>query len=153
MNILATQYTLVNRSFEIYLSGCSEDPKCLGCYNPEAQNFDIGEKYTQNYFNTIRFKVENFSNLIDNIIILGGEPLDQDKEEFKLFATDLKKLNKLLWLFTRFEIDEISSEIKKFFDYIKTGRYLSELKTENNIQYGIKLATSNQKIYKKGIDY
>ena len=43
--------------------------------------------------------------------------------------------------------------IKELCDYIKTGEYDESLKCENNIQYGIKLATSNQKINKKGIDY
>jgi glutaminase len=38
-------------------------------------------------------------------------------------------------------------------DYIKTGRYIPELKVNENVHYGINLATSNQKIYKKGIDY
>ena len=42
---------------------------------------------------------------------------------------------------------------KELCDYIKTGSYIEELKCDDNIQYGIKLATSNQKINKKGIDY
>ena len=41
----------------------------------------------------------------------------------------------------------------KYLDYIKYGSYKEELKCDNNIFYGVKLATSNQKMLKKGIDY
>ena len=37
---------------------------------------------------------------------------------------------------------------KKMVDYIKIGAYIPELTTDDNIQFGIKLATSNQKIYR-----
>jgi anaerobic ribonucleoside-triphosphate reductase activating protein len=153
MRIASTQYTLSNRSFEIYLSGCSGNPKCIGCYNKELQNFNIGEEYNERYFNKIKEKVLIFSNIIENLMVLGGEPLDQNQKEFLEFSRDLISLNKQMWLFTRYDIKNIPYEIKKICDYIKCGRYIKELSCENNIQYGIKLATSNQKIYKKGIDY
>ena len=38
-------------------------------------------------------------------------------------------------------------------DYIKCGKYIPELTTDDNIQYGVHLATSNQRIYKCGVDY
>ena len=38
----------------------------------------------------------SFNNLIDNIIIMGGEPLDQDKNELPLFLEDIQKLNKII---------------------------------------------------------
>ena len=80
-------------------------------------------------------------------MIFGGEPLDQNENELLGLLSDLKHLNKKVWLFTRFEIDEVSESIKFYCDYIKTGRYIPEFKCEDNIQYGIKLATSNQKIF------
>lgn len=39
------------------------------------------------------------------------------------------------------------------FDYIKYGQYVEELKTANHIEYGVILASSNQYIRKKGVDY
>jgi anaerobic ribonucleoside-triphosphate reductase activating protein len=86
-------------------------------------------------------------------MILGGEPLDQDIINFYYFTVDIKSFDKNLWLFTRYELNEIEPTILNQFDYVKTGKYIKELSVDNNIQYGIKLATSNQKIYKKGIDY
>ena len=37
--------------------------------------------------------------------------------------------------------------IKKYCNYIKCGQYIEELSTNENIQYGVKLASSNQNIY------
>lgn len=153
MNILATQYTLEYKSLDIYVAGCCGSPHCKDCHNPETWDFNKGEQYTLKYFNRIKTKVHDFNNLIDNIMIFGGEPLDQDKDELLHILFDLKTLNKPIWLFTRYSIDEVPKEVKTLCNYIKCGRYVPELKSNDNIMYGIKLATSNQKIFKKGIDY
>lgn len=42
---------------------------------------------------------------------------------------------------------------KDYFDYIKVGRYDARLKSANHLEYGVCLATLNQHIYKKGVDY
>ena len=36
----------------------------------------------------------------------------------------------------------------KDIDYIKCGTYQNKLSTKDNVQYGIKLATSNQMLYR-----
>jgi anaerobic ribonucleoside-triphosphate reductase activating protein len=148
MNILGTQYTLENKSLDIYVAGCSGSPHCEGCHNPESWNFNQGEKYDYEYFNKLKEKINSFSNMIENIMIFGGEPLDQNHDELIHMLFDLKSFNKKLWLFTRYELEEIPLEIKELCNYIKCGRYIPDLKIDNNIQYGIKLATSNQTIYK-----
>jgi anaerobic ribonucleoside-triphosphate reductase activating protein len=153
MKILATQYSLATKSLEIYISGCNGNPKCKGCYNQEGWDFDVGSNYDQKYLESIINKVKIFDTLIDNVWILGGEPLDQNTDEFVSFLSDIEKINKTTWLFTRYELENITENISKYFNYIKCGKYLENLATNNNIQYGIKLATSNQKIYKKGIDF
>jgi anaerobic ribonucleoside-triphosphate reductase activating protein len=153
MKIASTQYTLQNNVFEIYISGCNGIPKCIGCHNKELWDFDVGEEYTLKYFTKLQQKTKRFENLIDNIMILGGEPLDQNIDEFYHFIIDMKSFNKNLWLFTRYKLEEINKNIIPYFNYIKCGRYCEDLTCDNNTQYGIKLSTSNQKIYKKGIDY
>jgi anaerobic ribonucleoside-triphosphate reductase activating protein len=150
MNILYVDYTLKYKSIDIYVAGCSGSPHCTSCHNPESWNFNNGRKYSENYFTRVKSQVKEFSNLIENIMIFGGEPLDQNHDELLHMLLDLKSLNKKIWLFTRYEIENIPKEIISMCDYIKTGEYLSELQTEDNIQYGIKLATSNQKIIKIG---
>lgn len=156
MNILATQYTLSTKSLEIYIAGCNGNPHCINCHNSKSWNYNIGETFSDNYFkNNILSKIKRF-DLIDNIMIFGGEPLDRDIwEDYGLVCmfVYLADLNLPIWLFTRYELEEIPDIIKSYCDYIKCGKYIEELTTDDNIQYGIKLATSNQKIYKKAIDY
>ena len=153
MNILATQYTLATKAFEIYISGCSGNPHCKGCHNPASWDFDLGEPFNDEYFSNIKRKVEEFDTLVKNIMIFGGEPLDNDHEELTSLLYKLKEFNKPIWLFTRYSIIEVPYEIKQLCDYIKCGRYDASKLVDDNIQYGIKLASSNQEIYKKGLDY
>lgn len=147
MNVASTQYSLNNKSFEIYISGCKEHP-CIGCCNEELWDENIGEELTIDKLNQIQNKIKEFDNLIDNVFILGGEVLEKPINELEWLLKELKKTNKKLWLFTRFEFNEIPPQIKEYCSYIKTGRYDQVNLTENNIQYGIKLASENQKIYK-----
>jgi len=146
MNILGTQYTLEHKSLDIYIAGCSGNPHCTNCHNPESWSFNQGVKYDEKYFESIKNKVNNFNSLINNIMIFGGEPLDQNLDELIHLIFDIKSLNKKVWLFTRYDFDNIPQHIIELCDYIKTGRYIPELSCDDNIQYGITLATSNQKI-------
>lgn len=153
MRIASTQFTLETKSFEIYISGCNTTPKCEGCHNPELWNFNMGIEYNQKYFEEIKNKILNAEPLVKNIFIMGGEPNDQVIKDLFTILSDMESLNKKLWLFTSWELKSVPWFAKLFCDYIKCGRYIEKLKTDINIQYGIKLATLNQKIYKRGIDY
>jgi len=153
MNILSTQYSLIYKSLDIYVAGCSGSPHCVNCHNKLSWDFNQGELYNKEYSEKLLVKVKNFDNLIDNIMLFGGEPLDQNHDELLHMLLDLKSLNKHIWIFTRYEIEKIPKEIRELCDYIKCGRYLPKLTTDTNNMYGIKLATSNQHIYKKGLDY
>ena len=156
MNIIATQFTLNNKAYEIYLSGCSAHPHCEGCHNPESWDFSLGEIYDAYYSQKIIHAIKDFDSLIDNIWILGGEPLDQNVDDLINMIYDLKETDKKIWLFTRYELKKVEKILSKrieLFDYIKCGAYVSDLTVDDNIQYGVKLATSNQYIYKKDLDY
>jgi organic radical activating enzyme len=146
LHIAATQYTLSTSSLDIYFSGCNP-PHCKDCQNPELWKFVNENNYIKK-FNDIEEKVKNFNTLIKDIMLFGGEPCDQNRKELVDFLNKLKTLNKIIWLFTRYDLDKIPENIKTLCDYIKTGEYLPELKTNDNTQYGISLSTSNQKIYK-----
>ena len=145
MNIATTQFSLENKALEIYLSGC--DGSCVGCHNPELWDFAIGDDWVLAISDIIK-KVKEFDELIDHIWILGGEPLLQNHKDISdmLIAFHNEIGYKKIWLFTRFEFSEIPRDIKKLCDYIKCGKYVDSLKTNSNIQLGIKLATSNQYI-------
>ncbi len=156
MRILCTQYTLATKSFEIYVAGCRgvDGQHCKNCHNPETWNFEQGDIFNVGYFNEkIKSKVTEFDLLINNIMIFGGEPLDQPTDELEEMLSFLTRLNKPIWLFTRYTFENVPTKIKGYLDYIKCGQYIETLTTDDNIQYGIRLATSNQRIYKKNIDY
>lgn len=141
MKIASTQYNLKYKSFEFYISGCIGN--CIGCCNPELKNFDIGYAFNVNdFFNRLN------ESIVEQIWILGGDPIDQKKELLINMIQSLKIFKKPIWIWTRHNISIIDDEILSIIDYIKCGKYDSNLKTDNNIQFGIKLATSNQKIYK-----
>lgn len=154
MRILATQYSLPTKSLEIYVSGCAGKPHCKNCHNPESWDFNAGEEYSIKYFSTrIAPKILEFPDLVKNVYVLGGEPLDQDHLHLTRLLLDLKSLKVSVWLFTRYDFDQLPKGLLRLVDYVKCGRYEEELKVENNVQYGIRLATSNQIIYKKGVNY
>lgn len=147
MKIASTQYSLKEKSLEIYISGCKEHP-CKGCHNPLLWDEECGDLLTQNYIDKVKIKINEFSNLINRISIYGGEPLEKPVEEVVWLLKELRQTKKEIWLYTRFEIDNVPDKIKILCNYIKTGEYIESLKTENNIQFDIKLASSNQQIYK-----
>lgn len=153
MNILGTQYTLKHKAFEIYVAGCNGSPHCKGCHNPESWDFNRGESMDENYLSMLKNKIQSFMELIDNIMIFGGEPLDQKMSELIDLLDWLSQFNKKIWIFTRYDLNEVPLIVKSRCDYLKCGRYEPEKLTNSNTQYGITLSTSNQHIYKKELDY
>jgi len=149
MNIAATQYTLNNEALEIYLSGCSgiDGEHCKNCHNPELWDYSVGTLCNETVSEKIKEKIINNAGLIKRVMIMGGEPLDQDSDELLKFINDIRIEGIEYWLFTRREIEEIPTEILINFDYIKTGKYNPDLSDKKEM-YGITLASSNQMIYK-----
>lgn len=151
MNILSTQYSAVTKSFEVYIAGCSGNPHCINCHNKESWDFGLGKDFKE-FLPKITSKIKRNCSLIDNIFILGGEPLDQPEDCLKDLLVGLKKTNKPLWLFTRNELNNIPDFVLKLCDYIKCGRYCND-NLGINISYGVPLASTNQRIFKRGVDY
>lgn len=143
MNIAATQFSLENNALEIYLSGC--DGSCRGCHNPELWDYSVG-KCWKDEINKIVTKINEFNLVINHVWILGGEPLLQDNSKLVDMLARLQGTSKKIWLFTRFEYDEIPKEILLMCDYVKCGHYDACQRTNKNIQYGVRLASANQYI-------
>lgn len=146
MNILATSYTLSQKSLDIYVAGCTP-PHCENCHNPEAWNFMQGSVYDHKYFLDIKNKVIQFEPLVERFFIMGGEPLDQPIDRLEYLLMDMASMGKEVWLFTRYELSEIPPVIKYWCDYIKTGKYDTSLASDNHISHGIKLASTNQRVW------
>lgn len=152
MKIVNTQYTSSTKSLDIYVSGC-KPPHCNGCHNSEIFSFDIGKLCDLSCCNSIVYKIQEFNKLVKNIMIYGGEPLDQDINSLLLMIDALKHAEKPIWLFTKYELNDVPTCIKERCAYIKCGRYDETKLSDTYEMYGIKLASTNQIIYKKGKDY
>ena len=148
IRLAATQFSLSTNSIEIYLSGCKADPHCKNCHNPELWSFDIGVPYRKSFIALLEEKILKYDNLVNSIWILGGEPLDQPIDELEGMLKELSKIGKDIWLWTRYELDEVPDNIKKYCDYIKCGRYEEDKQKEGYTSHGVILASTNQKIYK-----
>lgn len=126
-------------ALEIYLYGCKRVPKCQGCHNPELWDFKTGSKLV---YGELRKLIEKRSAVINNFVILGGEPLDQDLQELDDLLYFLSRYNKPIWLYTSY--DSVPADIGRYCTYIKYGRYEEHLKAEGNVHFGVTLASSNQ---------
>ncbi len=152
MNLLATEYSPLHNAFDIYLAGCTS-PHCPGCCNPESWNFNQGTACNTTLCKKLQAKINEFDSLIDHVMVMGGEPLDQDVEELEGFLEELTHTRKNVWLFTRYAIKQVPERIKQHCDYIKCGHYDDRQQTEGNTQHGIQLASENQRVYQRGTDY
>jgi organic radical activating enzyme len=89
---------------------------------------------------------------LDNIIILGGEPLDNDTDDLVEFANMLREKfpNCLIWLYTHYELEEIEVSYEPILDtvdYIKCGAFDETKYSDQGFKdelTGVTLATSNQ---------
>lgn len=142
------EYSIQTKSIDIFTLGC--DGSCKDCCNPELKNWDQPGYVTLQVISKVLSLTTKFDKLIDKFIIVGGDPVDAYKHypnEFLRFLSELKIMKKPIYLFTRYELPQIDKTLFYYVDFIKTGAYIPELKCEDNISYGIKLATSNQKIF------
>lgn len=149
MNIAYIEYSIAQKSLDIFISGCNN--QCKDCCNPEIKDFTSGKDWHE-YIETIFNYLKKYDELIENIFLVGGSPNHQNTKDLEEFFNTLNT-NKKIWLFAGEELDKIQNIFKQKCDFIKCGEYIPSLQCDDNIQYGIKLATSNQKIYKKGEDY
>ena len=154
LQIAHIDYSITTKSLDIFTIGC--DGNCTGCCNPEIKNWNLNGLSVFEVLDKVMELNSRYNNLIERIIIVGGDPVDAySKHPFnmKTLLRGIKSITgKPLYLFTRHSLPFIPQDLKDLVDYIKTGEYKPELICDDNIQYGIKLATSNQVIYRKEND-
>lgn len=151
LQIAYIDYSLNTRSIDVFVNGCNGN--CKGCCNPEIKDWSVKGMSIYKAIDKVESLNNDFNRLVDKIIIVGGDPVDaydKNPEDLLFMLHNIKnKTSKPIYLFTRHKLDDVCQNIKNIVDYIKVGEYLPELTVDDNIQFGIKLATSNQKIYKK----
>lgn len=145
------EYSINTKSLDIFTIGCNG--KCVGCCNSEIKKWcNIGMSVYDTTYKILQLN-KKFDNMIDRVIIVGGDPVDgylYDNFSMNFLLNSINEgIKKPIFLFTRYEIEKVPQDIKNRVQYIKTGEYKPELLVDKNMWYGINLATSNQKIYKK----
>jgi len=154
MNINYIEYSINTKSLDIFFAGCNN--RCTDCYNPILMLFENGTDYKE-WFPKIEYYLDEYKSLISRIFLVGGSPNHQNSEELEDFLLKLRVLCNtygiLVYAFCGEELKDVQDCILKYCDRIKTGAYIPELTCDNNIIEGIKLATSNQKILVKGVDF
>lgn len=139
-------------AFEIYVAGCKHHP-CEDCHSPHTWDFNQGVHMDDGFYDALLDYMEPRHWQFDNIVLLGGEPLDNPKDEIINFCEYMQLFKKPLWLYTHYELDEIDEEIKQCFDYIVTGMFKKDLYSDTYLSRGVQLKSTNQKVNKKGEDY
>ena len=86
----------------IWFSGCSKH--CAGCCAPELQSADSGKLYSCDDL-ALFLNCKLISTGIDSITISGGDPLEQNKEEFIAFLKQL--LFKDILIYTGYTEEDI----------------------------------------------
>jgi len=145
MRIAGTHYNLNHKALEIYVSGC-HPPHCEGCHNEGLWDFERGNHVFSTESKSLNIKLNDL--MVENIWILGGEPLDQDLSVLRFMLYEWKKWSngRPIMLWTRYT--EIPKQISEYLDFAKIGEYREELPSYVDPVFGITLASSNQKIIK-----
>ena len=95
----------------LFVSGCTN--KCEGCFNKELQDFNYGEKWTKDIEDDFIKQVMN-PNIV-GVNILGGEPMDQVRDEdlCNLLRRIKHETNKSIWLWSGYLYEDGRFEIEK----------------------------------------
>lgn len=90
----------------LFVSGCTN--KCIGCFNPEAQDFEYGQLYTPATERQILNQISK--EYISGLSILGGDPMCQgDAGLMSLIeiANAVHNVGKTVWLWTGFKWEDL----------------------------------------------
>ena len=129
----------------VFFNHC--DFHCKNCQNAELmknkKQYDFTKDIQQEIINIYK---QDIYGEYGNLVLSGGDPYStiNRKETYnfiKKFKEELPNIK--IWIYTGYKLEQVDKNYLKY----------TELKTNDNYYYDIKLATSNQKIYKKGVDY
>jgi len=124
----------------LFVSGCTHH--CKGCFNPEAQAFDYGEKFTDETEREL-FAALNQS-FIAGLTILGGEPMEIANQRALLPFLERFRFRfgtkKTIWVYTGCVYEklkdeegypwrcEVTDRFLKLVDVLVDGPFVEDLK-------------------------
>ena len=118
----------------LFVSGCSKNPPCKGCWSPQARQFDYGNTFTKDNKDSI---IESLKKpYVKGLSILGGEPMDnlEDGELLDLVKTiKMKFPNKTIFCWSGYTYEDlikipIQLEFLNYIDMLRDGEFIEELK-------------------------
>ena len=132
------------------ISACDCKYNCPNCFNQKVKNLATISSSIEEILKIVK------SNPFHKGIIFAGLEWSLQMNECIALATAAKDMGLQTIVYTG--ADQDSSIVKQYiksnaFDFIKCGSYKEELATANHIEYGVVLASSNQHILKRGVDY
>ena len=118
----------------LWCTGCLR--KCPGCFNPEAQDPDFWQPFTDDV------KAKIFKELseptCDGLSLMGGEPMSRCSDNRKVIIGLCKEVkerfpNKTVWMWSGYTFEEIASDpstrdILKYVDVIVDGPFVESKK-------------------------
>ncbi len=137
---------------------CEDAPFVGALISADNCNFNCPDCFNQHLKQTESFCLEDkdiisrvLSNPFNKGIILGGlEWTLQPNEMFRLIELALENGLEVI-LYTGLDEDELKKKFPKLFElpiYIKCGKYIKNLHTDDYSMFNVKLSSSNQKIIK-----
>lgn len=132
------------------IAACDCRFDCHNCFNQHIKMLPTISKCCDDIIAEIK------SNVFNQGIIFAGLEWTLQPDECLYLARRAKQERLQTMLYTGNNFNNIivkAMVLSDLFDYIKCGRYEERLKTVNHIEYGVALASSNQHIYKRGVDY
>jgi len=118
----------------LFVSGCSHN--CLGCFNRSYKDFSYGTKWSADREEAFLQHLKNPN--VRGVTILGGEPLDQvrDDDLEKLLQRIKAETGQNIWLYSGYTWEEILKDKKKkalltWVDVLVDGRFVEHLKNLN----------------------
>lgn len=137
----------------LYVSGCTHG--CEGCFNEEAWDFNYGNKWTKEVEDDLIKHLQQPE--IKGLNVLGGEPLQQQKDLFNFLKRVFLEVKKPIWLWTGYDIINIINkgtnlqrEMIYLCDVVVDGLFVEEQK-DITLKYR---GSSNQRVVniKKTLD-
>lgn len=120
------------------ISGCPH--RCKGCHSQYLWRYE-GDNLLENMEDIVK----QYDNYITCVCFMGG---DQNMYELGLALNQCKKMGYKTCVYSGLDYIQYFESLIPLLDWIKIGRYDESLKCDNHIEYGVKLATSNQHLYK-----
>ncbi len=126
----------------VFTQGCIHN--CEDCHNPQTHDFNGG--YDMSVDEIMNKFLEN--PLLSGITLTGGDPLEQPAECLEI-AKRVKKLNKSVWVYTGYTIeelydknDEVINELLNNIDVLVDGEFV---KAEKSLELKFK-GSKNQRL-------